>query len=334
MINRTEPAEHAVSMGAEHMVSFLGRQEWLDRPSYRIEHMLSFVFNALGGGRDRVMNALNGVWLGHPVHPPLASLSSGVIAMTVALDVMTITSDEPSAGTNRIAKYTLGLGILANLGAAATGVTDWQHTHEKERRIGLVHGLLNTAATALYAVSWNYRRRGRHARGAVASLVGYAISTGSGYLGGSLVFGSGIGTDKSGPRLTTTTWTPVLSEGLLPAGQLRHVEAHGVGLVVCRDGDTVSAVGQYCPHLAAPMADGWLHRGRIVCPWHGSQFDIDTGRVLRGPATIPLPCYEARITNGNIEVRANTIDSSDTEDCPAVTILVEEYDDSGKEAAQ
>ncbi|EUA54766.1 rieske domain protein [Mycobacterium xenopi 4042] len=31
------------------VLSFIGRQEWLDRPSYRFEHMLSFVYNALGG---------------------------------------------------------------------------------------------------------------------------------------------------------------------------------------------------------------------------------------------------------------------------------------------
>jgi hypothetical protein len=48
--------------------SFIGRQEWLDRPSYRFEHMLSYAFNVLGGARDRVTNALNGVWLG--LRPP------------------------------------------------------------------------------------------------------------------------------------------------------------------------------------------------------------------------------------------------------------------------
>src|ERR1700719_3726559 len=40
-----------------------------------------------------------------------------------------------------------------------TGVADWQHTHEEDRRIGLVHGLLNGLATGLYIMSWLDRPR-------------------------------------------------------------------------------------------------------------------------------------------------------------------------------
>jgi hypothetical protein len=41
-------------------LSFVGRQEWLDRPSYRLEHLVGIAFNSLGRGRDRIANALNG----------------------------------------------------------------------------------------------------------------------------------------------------------------------------------------------------------------------------------------------------------------------------------
>jgi hypothetical protein len=64
------------------VLSAIGRQEWLDRPSYRLEHLLSFVFNGFGRARNTITNALNGVWLGHPVHPPLASLTSGALGTT------------------------------------------------------------------------------------------------------------------------------------------------------------------------------------------------------------------------------------------------------------
>ncbi len=53
----------------------------------------------------------------------------------------------------------------------------------------------------------------------------------------------------------------------------------------------------------APMVDGWMDRGLLVCPWHGSRFDPVTGQVVRGPATAPLPCYQTRIRAGTIEVR-------------------------------
>lgn len=140
----------------------------MDRPSYRLEHLLSFVYNGLGGARDRVTNALNGVWLGHPVHPPLASLTSGAIGTTVGLDALSLLPGRPDSelvDASRFASRALGLGILANIASAVTGVTDWQHTHEEHRRIGLVHGVLNLLATGLYIMSWVDRRRGRHLRG-------------------------------------------------------------------------------------------------------------------------------------------------------------------------
>jgi nitrite reductase/ring-hydroxylating ferredoxin subunit len=314
VVDQLEPIEHAVNKGGERVLSFVGRQEWLDRPSYRFEHVLGFVFNAFGGARNRVTNALNGVWLGHPVHAPLVSVASGAIGTTLTLDALTVLAGKKgkaALGTTQLADHALALGILANLGSVVTGMTDWQHTHEQERRIGLVHGLLNVTATTLYVFSWNERRRGRHLRGRVASVIGYGISAGSGYLGGALVFGSGIGIDRSGARLNTSKWIPVLSEKSLANGKPQRVDVDGVGVVVCHDGDSVAAVGEFCPHLAAPMADGWLDRGRIVCPWHGSQFDVESGRVIKGPATAPLPRYQARVNGGVVEVRCGANDSSD-----------------------
>ncbi|MCV7440284.1 Rieske 2Fe-2S domain-containing protein [Mycobacterium seoulense] len=288
------------------VVSALGRQEWLDRPSYRFEHLLSFAFNGLGGARNTVTNALHGGWLGHPVHPPLASLTSGALGTTVALDVLSLLPGRPATEVRDASKFAaraLGVGILASIGSAVTGVTDWQHTHESDRRVGAVHGLVNLAATALYAQSWWDRRRGRHGRGIVLTALGYGITVAGSYLGGALVFESGIGIDQSGARLRTTQWTPVLPASSLNGKPVR-VEVDGVGLVVCQTNPgEVAAFGELCPHLAAPMADGWVDRGRLVCPWHGSWFAAESGDVLRGPAAAPLPCYQARLVNGMVEVR-------------------------------
>lgn len=300
-------AEGRFHKAGTQVLAFLGRQECLDRPSYRFENVLSFVFNVFGGARNRVTNALNGVWLGHPVHPPLASLTSGAMGTTVALDALSLLPRRPKTellDASRFAQRALGLGILANVASAVTGVTDWQHTHEQDRRIGLVHGVLNLIATGLYIQSWRDRRRDRHRRGIALTAIGYGITTSSGFLGGALVFGSGVGLDQSGQRLRMDEWTPVMPAAELTGDKPKLVEVEGVGVVVCQDGDAVVAFGGYCPHLAAPMQDGWLDRGRVVCPWHGSQFDTKTGAVIRGPAAASLPCYQARLRDGMVELRS------------------------------
>jgi nitrite reductase/ring-hydroxylating ferredoxin subunit len=124
----------------------------------------------------------------------------------------------------------------------------------------------------------------------------------SDYLGASLVYGSGIGVDRAGPRLDVG-WTPVLSVTALN-GQPQRVEVDGIGVVLHRDGDHILAIGEYCPHLGAPMSDGWVDRGRVVCPWHGARFDCGSGDVLRGPATASLPSYATRVRDGMVEVCA------------------------------
>jgi nitrite reductase/ring-hydroxylating ferredoxin subunit len=240
------------------------------------------------------------------VHPPLPSLTTGAIGTTGALDALTILPGRPKSevvDASRFASRARGPGIVANLGSALTGVTDWQHTHERDRRIGLVHGLLSIVATVFYIVSWWNRRRGRHLRIGISAL-GYGITVGSGYVGGALVFDSGIGIDRSGERLHTADWTAVLPVASLQDGKPQRVD--GVGVVLCRSSDgRVSAFGEFCLHLAAPMSDGWVDRGSIVCPWHGSRFDIESGEVVPGPSAAPPPRYQTRISDGVIELRGD-----------------------------
>jgi nitrite reductase/ring-hydroxylating ferredoxin subunit/uncharacterized membrane protein len=261
-------------------------------------------FASFGGARERVTNALHGTWLGHPVHPIVNTVPTGAVATAIALDGVSMLPGS-SASLRDASRYALGVGIVGSVAAAVTGVADWQHTHEESRRIGLIHGALNGISTALYVTSWWDRRRGRQLPAMAKSALGYGISACAGYLGGELVYGSGLGVDRSGDRLTTTDWTPVLAVTDLADGESKRVEVHGVGVVLHRTGGEVLAVGEFCPHLGAPMCDGWIDRDMIVCPWHGSRFSPCTGEVLRGPATASLHCYSTRDSRGMIEVRGD-----------------------------
>jgi nitrite reductase/ring-hydroxylating ferredoxin subunit len=46
-----------------------------------------------------------------------------------------------------------------------------------------------------------------------------------------------------------------------------------------------------CTHRGGPLAEGTLEGSTLTCPWHGAQFNVCTGAVLRGPARDPVKTY-------------------------------------------
>ena len=46
-----------------------------------------------------------------------------------------------------------------------------------------------------------------------------------------------------------------------------------------------------CTHRHGPLSEGELDGSTVTCPWHGAQFNVCTGAVLRGPAAQPLKTY-------------------------------------------
>lgn len=54
-------------------------------------------------------------------------------------------------------------------------------------------------------------------------------------------------------------------------------KAGGQKLVLFKKGDAIFALQNKCPHVGLPLGGGKVENGQIVCPFHGSRFDIETG---------------------------------------------------------
>jgi nitrite reductase/ring-hydroxylating ferredoxin subunit len=54
-------------------------------------------------------------------------------------------------------------------------------------------------------------------------------------------------------------------------------KANGVRLVLVKTGGAVHALENRCPHLGVPLGRGKIENGEIVCPFHGSRFNVTTG---------------------------------------------------------
>jgi nitrite reductase/ring-hydroxylating ferredoxin subunit len=50
------------------------------------------------------------------------------------------------------------------------------------------------------------------------------------------------------------------------------------------------------------LAEGDLEETTLICPCHGSEFDVTSGAVLQGPAREPVETYEMRVEGGTLEI--------------------------------
>lgn len=267
---------------------------------------MALLLNLLGRGSRPVRDALYGTWLGHPVHPLLTDLPVGAWTATLVLDGTDLVRGR-GEGYRAAAATTVGVGIAGAVAAAATGLADWQHTQDNARRVGLVHGTGNGAVLALQVASWSARRRGRHGRGRVLSAAAYLGLMGTAYLGGTLVFRERVGPSHAVDELEPRTFSRAARFDELPDGKPHEVDVADVPIVLIRQGDQVAALGGRCAHQGAPLAEGWLRHGALICPWHGSAYEVESGAVRHGPATAPLPCYEVRRVDGWVEVRRRPV---------------------------
>ena len=89
----------------------------------------------------------------------------------------------------------------------------------------------------------------------------------------------------------------------LPDGTLRRAEVAGRAICVGRVEGGWVAFDDTCTHEECPLSDGELDGAVVVCPCHGSEFDVRTGDVLSPPALEPLPIFDVRVEGGALEVR-------------------------------
>jgi nitrite reductase/ring-hydroxylating ferredoxin subunit len=82
------------------------------------------------------------------------------------------------------------------------------------------------------------------------------------------------------------------------------VDLEGEGSVCIANVDgKYYAIGNVCTHEGGPLADGSLEGYEVECPWHGSKFDVRSGKVTNPPANEPEPTYDVKVEGDSILIR-------------------------------
>jgi nitrite reductase/ring-hydroxylating ferredoxin subunit len=284
------------------LLGFLDRLA--DVPSFdkAIEPARSAVQKALP---QPVKDLLHGSWLGHSLHPILVQVPVGSWISAGVLDLFP--RFRPAA------TVLIGTGVAAAVPASLAGAADWSEQGTGVRRLGAIHAVANSLALGLYVGSLAARRRDRGALGLVLSYTALGLASGSAAIGGHMSYAQSSGASHATPavRALTTDWIDLGPLDDLPERRpaLRTGAGSGsaVPLVAVRRGARVDVFVSSCSHLSGPLHDGTVEEVGgstcLVCPWHGSAFDVDSGEPRRGPAANPQEKLEVRMEAGRVMAR-------------------------------
>lgn len=84
--------------------------------------------------------------------------------------------------------------------------------------------------------------------------------------------------------------------------RMKRVSAGGEHILLARIDGQYYAVADDCTHAGCSLSDGALQGGVVLCPCHGSQFDVSTGEVITGPASYALAKYTVKVEGQDIFV--------------------------------
>ena len=246
-----------------------------------------------------IKDFLHGKWLGHSVHGALTDAPIGALTLAIIFDALDLRA---------AADISLGLGVLAMVGAALAGAADYSDTDDDALTVATVHSTLMVVALVVYLVSLWLRLAAPQAADRLLpialSVIGYAVVLAAAWIGGEVVYALGNMVNRHAWRFGSKANWVKLDLADIPDNQPTAAKAGAQSLVVVRQGEQIYALHAQCAHAGGPLPSGGLVDGCIECPWHFSRFELATGRRRQGPTTFDQPRYEVRaVDGGGWEVR-------------------------------
>jgi uncharacterized membrane protein len=156
---------------------------------------------------------VRGSWLGHPLHPLMVTVPIGAWVCSAVLDA--------GKADPETARKLVGIGLVAAPPTVLLGLADYGGLDERQRRVGVVHAVVNAVALTCFAASYRLRQRDAHAAGGVVGVLGLAVLGAGGALGGHLSYAQGAGVHR---------WQPPATVGTAPAEHSEDTNAIPVGI--------------------------------------------------------------------------------------------------------
>jgi nitrite reductase (NADH) small subunit/3-phenylpropionate/trans-cinnamate dioxygenase ferredoxin subunit len=97
-------------------------------------------------------------------------------------------------------------------------------------------------------------------------------------------------------------FTTVAQVGDIPSGEGRAFPVHDWMVAVFHVDGQYYAINDFCPHMGASLAGGYVEKGIVTCPWHAWRFKVCDGTWCDNPR-IKTDSFEVRVVGNEIQVR-------------------------------
>jgi len=101
---------------------------------------------------------------------------------------------------------------------------------------------------------------------------------------------------------TDTRFVRVGKASDVPQGRAEVFDVEDRKIAVFRIDDAFYAIEDICTHDGGPLAEGEVEEDQVICPRHGSRFDIKTGEALTLPAVTPVDTYPVRVEGNELYI--------------------------------
>jgi uncharacterized membrane protein/nitrite reductase/ring-hydroxylating ferredoxin subunit len=249
---------------------------------------------------------------GHPIHPILVCFPLAFYIGTLVFDSIALLKDDIAFALT--GQYLHVAGIVAAVCAAIPGIIDYKYTVPPEssaRKRATTHALVNSSVLILFCVALYCKHIIDLSPYVVIAVefTGVVLTGYAGWLGGTLVHKNQIGVDVR--YASSGKWKELyLDENVgrievgtsdeLKIDQMKLIHAKDKRIVLARTAEGYVAFDDRCPHKGGSLAGGMMICGTVQCPGHGSQFDVNSGRVKAGPSEVGINHYQTLAANGKV----------------------------------
>jgi nitrite reductase/ring-hydroxylating ferredoxin subunit/uncharacterized membrane protein len=248
----------------------------------------------------------------HPLHPMLVAFPIAFFIGAFVFDGLSLIKGNASFW--QTGNYLAIAGIASALVAAIPGAIDYFYSippKSSAKKRGTQHAIINLANVFLFAFALYYRNSDNVSPTIVVAMEGAGILLLSiaGWLGGTLVHRNQIGVDHryaNAGKWNEAYFKPgtgqieVATSGEVKLNALKLLHIGDKRIALGRTEKGYVAFSDRCTHRGGPLTDGALICGTVQCPWHGSQFDVETGIVKAGPAKEKIETYKVEEKDGKI----------------------------------